>query len=101
MPPVPPTAVGALRCSVNVNPSAFGFVSWKTKSLVNDCTLTGGTKNALRPCPAPPSVIRSRVPLIAAPRFSDSPLAVKPLRKSIRAGTPASSAVPSRPIVWT
>src|ERR1700724_16339 len=32
---------------VKVKPSAFGLVSWKLKSLVNVCTLTGAVQKAL------------------------------------------------------
>src|SRR6266852_4641558 len=57
--------------------------------------LTGGTKNALRPSLRPPSVMRRRVPLIAAPAFRVSPVpATKPLRKSTGTGMAAFRPMP-------
>src|SRR5437667_5125196 len=68
----------------NVNPSAFGLVSWKEKSLVNDCTFTRVVKKALRASFVPPSVKRKRVPFSTAPPFSDKPVEeVKPELKLI------------------
>src|SRR5437868_15412462 len=74
---------------VKVNPSAFALVSWKLKSVTNDCTLTAVLKKALLASAAPPSVNRKRVPLIPAPPFSVKPEEVKPLPKL---GEP--------PVVW-
>ena len=62
-----------------MNPSAAALVSWKLKSLVKDCTLTGVLKNALLASPDPPSVNRRRVPLMAALPFSVRPAEVNPL----------------------
>src|SRR5258708_18945426 len=62
----------------NVNPSAFGLVSWKEKSLVNDCTFTSVVKKALLASLVPPSVSRSREALwfqLAFP-LNCSPVAV-------------------------
>src|ERR1700720_2656294 len=67
---------------VKVKPSAFGLVTWKVKSLVNVCTLTGVVQKALATSfVAVVSVSWRRVPLSLVCPLNCKPAAEKPGRK--------------------
>ena len=91
--PIPfmPTAFTppAAFCSAKVKPSAVAEVSWKSKSVVKLCTLTGVVYHTAFACTPPAAVVScSAVPVSVAPPTKLRPaVLVKPVG-SLMTGVP-------------